>query len=98
MSNDKKPLARVDRPERFAVTGPNRFYFGNRVHDLRTIDTRTIEALADNPNCVNIQWADPARRPKKQRRPIRVEAAKSSPASAGAPAYAGSKGKGEKGG
>lgn len=68
-------LAKVEGAQRFAVHQPTAFYFNGRTYDLRTIDTPTMEALANDPRCINVQWADPGLRPKDQRQPMPVPAA-----------------------
>lgn len=71
---DKKAMCNVDRPERFQTKpGPIYRYHGRNV-DLTSIDTATAEALADDPGCMFVQWADPTRRPKHQRNPFHTEA------------------------
>ncbi len=74
MSEQKplKKLENVQNPERF-VTKPGDAYVHNgRVVDLRKIDTAAAEALANDPICKFLQWADPNKRPKDQRQPMPV--------------------------
>lgn len=79
MATDQKNLSNVDRSERFlAKQGPIYLFQGKKM-DLRTIDTATAEALANNPGCMFLQWADPAKRPQHQRAsfPAEVSSAQS---------------------
>ena len=72
MSEQKplKKLENVQNPERF-VTKPGDAYVHNgRIVDLRKIDTAAAEALANDPKCKFLQWADASRRPQGQLQPF----------------------------
>lgn len=63
-------LSKVDRPERFMTKPGSAYYYRGKTIDLTVIDTATAEALANDPGCMFIQWADPKLRPQHQRSPF----------------------------
>lgn len=74
-TEQQQPLAKVEQKERFVTKPGLKYAHKGREHDLRTIDTRTAEALAEDPSCKFLQWADGEKRPKGQEAPLPVRAA-----------------------
>jgi hypothetical protein len=82
MSETKPPkkLAGVENADRFVTKPGDAYYHNGRTFDLRKIDTATAEALANDPTCRFLQWADPTKRPEGQRQPLPVPEKKTKPA------------------
>ena len=69
---EEKPLAAVDNAGRFIHKPGPKYHFKGKTYDLRTIDTQTAEALANDGSCAFLQWKDVGKRPKDQRNPLDV--------------------------
>lgn len=68
-----QPLALVEQKERFVFKKVGvKYAHKNKHFDLRTIDTATAEALANDPSCRFLQWKDASNRPQGQLAPLDV--------------------------
>lgn len=63
-------LAKVTNKDQFVTKAAPKWYFQGRLIDLREIDDATAEALANNPRCGFLQWADENKRPDGQKSPL----------------------------
>jgi len=71
-TNTQEKLSKVEGKERFVAGHAKAYYHNGRTIDLRTVDTATAEALANDPKCGFLQWADATKRPAGQVRPKEV--------------------------